>query len=77
MSQEFLRIFGRTVRTLRRTQGWSQEQLAERSALDRSYIGEIERANAVASIVTANKLARALNVDLATLLAQCGDVPAD
>lgn len=72
MSQDVVKMFGRTVRALRETQGWSQEQLAERSDLDRSYVGEIERARVVASIVTVHKLATALQLDAASLLAQCG-----
>lgn len=72
MSQDFLKEFGLTVRALRKTQGWSQEQLAEHSDLDRSYVGEIERARAVASLVTLFKLAQALGTDAAGLLARCG-----
>ena len=41
--------FGVTVRQLRESQGWSQEQLAERSNLNRSYVGEIERGRVISS----------------------------
>lgn len=68
MSAEMLKTFGATVRQLRERQGWSQEQLAEHSNLDRSYVGEIERARAIPSLVTAHKLARALGVEIAALL---------
>lgn len=60
--------FGATVRALREAHAWSQEQLAEYAGLNRSYVGEIERGSAIASIVTADKLARAFNVPIATLL---------
>ena len=63
--------FGVTVRQLRVQNGWSQVQLAERSELDRSYVGEIERGRVIASIVTAEKLALALQIDVATLLSRC------
>ncbi|KXU84147.1 DNA-binding protein [Paraburkholderia monticola] len=63
-----VRDFGATVRSLREALSWSQEQLAEHAGLNRSYVGEIERGSAIASIVTADKLARALNVPIATLL---------
>ncbi len=68
MSTELLQAFGATVRQLRERQGWSQEQLAERSNLDRSYVGEVERARVIPSLVTAHKLAGALGVDIPTLL---------
>jgi ribosome-binding protein aMBF1 (putative translation factor) len=44
--------FGIAVRQLREAQGWSQEGLAERSDLNRSYVGEIERGSVIASMVT-------------------------
>ena len=53
---------------LREARGWSQEQLAERAGLNRSYIGEIERGTSIASIVTVDKLARALDVSMERLL---------
>ena len=63
-----VRKFGGAVRALREAQGWSQEQLAEHAGLNRSYVGEIERGTAIASIVTVEKLARAFDVAIATLL---------
>lgn len=65
---ELIRTFGATVRRLREARTWSQEQLAEYAGLNRSYVGEIERGEAIASIVTALKLARAFDVSIATLL---------
>ncbi len=63
-----VRNFGAAVRVLREARAWSQEQLAEHAGLNRSYVGEIERGSAIASIVTVDKLARALDVPIATLL---------
>ena len=62
---------GLVVRQLREARGWSQEQLAEHSDLNRSYVGEIERGRTIASIVTVEKLARALGISLPVLLADC------
>ncbi|RIX77067.1 helix-turn-helix domain-containing protein [Acidovorax cavernicola] len=67
----FVEDFGVTVRQLREGQGWSQEELAERSDLNRSYVGEIERGRVIPSIVTAHKLAGALGINIVHLLAQC------
>jgi transcriptional regulator with XRE-family HTH domain len=66
-----LRAFGVTVRRLRDAQAWSQEQLAEKADLNRSYVGEIERGQAVVSIVTLEKLAQAFGVTGAFVLEQC------
>ncbi|CAH2780611.1 MAG: Transcriptional regulator, Xre family [uncultured Paraburkholderia sp.] len=63
-----VRHFGAAVRALREAQAWSQEQLAEHAGLNRSYVGEIERGTAIASIVTVDKLARALDVPISALL---------
>jgi len=63
-----VRNFGAAVRELREARAWSQEQLAEHAGLNRSYVGEIERGGAIASIVTVDKLAGALGVPIASLL---------
>lgn len=62
--------FGTTVRQLREARGWSQEALAEHADLNRSYIGELERGQAIASILTLAKLSLALGVSLSNMLAQ-------
>ena len=63
------------LRRWRHHENLSQEQLAEYAGLNRSYVGEIERGSAIASIVTADKLARAFNVPIATLL--CASPPVE
>lgn len=65
--------FGAAVRRLREAKGWSQEELAGQAELNRSYMGEIERATAMPSLATAAKLARALQVSLSHLIAHCED----
>ena len=63
--------FPEVVRQLRKARGWSQEELAERADLNRSYVGEIERGLAVPSLVTLDKLALGLEVSASALLARC------
>ena len=63
--------FGRAVRQLRESHGWSQEQLAENADLNRSYLGEVERGYKTPSLTTADKLAAALQVSLSSLVARC------
>jgi len=59
------------VRQLREARGWSQEELAERSNLNRSFVGEIERGVATPSLQTLNKLATGLELSPSSLLARC------
>jgi transcriptional regulator with XRE-family HTH domain len=64
-------FFGLTVRQLREAQGWSQETLAEKAQLNRSYVGEIERGKVIPSLITLDKLASALGLKISDLLVHC------
>ncbi len=57
-----LRRFGQRVRELREAAGMSQEELAERAGLHRTYIGGIERGERNVGILNVLHLARALRV---------------
>ena len=70
MNDALLKHFGVTVRRLREARNWSQEQLAEHANLNRSYVGEIERGQVAASIVTIEKLADAFGLTGSSLLEQ-------
>jgi transcriptional regulator with XRE-family HTH domain len=63
-----LRLLAQNVRILRLTRGWSQEALAEAAELDRSYIGDIERARRNVSLHCLERLARAFGVAAPELL---------
>jgi transcriptional regulator with XRE-family HTH domain len=63
--------FGQTVRRLRDVRRWSQEVLAEKAGLNRSYVGEVERGEVVPSLITLEKLALAFGVTLSELLKYC------
>lgn len=60
--------FGLAVRSLRRAQGLTQEQLAERAGVHPRYLADCERGVRNVSIVNIDKLARALGLDLARLM---------
>ena len=59
--------FGRRVRELRKEQGLSQEALALVCALDRTYIGGIERGERNVSLINIEKIAVALGVPVREL----------
>jgi transcriptional regulator with XRE-family HTH domain len=63
--------FGRIIKQVREERGWSQEVLADKADLNRSYVGEVERGSAMPSLSTVAKLATALNVPASGLLARC------
>lgn len=57
---------GQRIRKLRRQLGISQEELASRANLDRTYITSVERGKRNISVVNLEKLANALGVSLKT-----------
>jgi len=65
--EKILISFGERVRKLRKERCLSQEQLAFRADLHRTYIGMIERAEKNITLVNIEKIAVALNVALSTL----------
>jgi len=52
--------FGDRVSELRRARGLSQQQLAQKSGLHRTYIGGVERGERNVSLLNINKIALAL-----------------
>jgi transcriptional regulator with XRE-family HTH domain len=61
--------FGRVVKQLREEARYSQEVLADKANLNRTYLGEVERGVAVPSLATINKIATALNLPASQLVA--------
>ncbi|AQT59620.1 transcriptional regulator [Cellvibrio mixtus] len=61
--------FGRVVKQLREEARYSQEVLADKANLNRTYLGEVERGVAVPSLATINKIATALNLSTSQLIA--------
>ena len=62
-------IFARNLRACRRRKGLSQEKLAELAGLHRTYVGSVERGERNISLDNMERLANALSVNLADLLA--------
>ena len=61
-------LLARNLRALRRVRGWSQEKMAEKCGLHRTYIGAIERGERNVTLETLNALARPLGVSAAELI---------
>ncbi len=58
---------GENIRNLRESQGVSQEELAEKADLDRTYVGGVERGERNLTILSTLKLCKALDVELGDL----------
>ena len=59
--------FGRRIRELREARGLSQEQLATRAGLHRTYVSSTERGERNVALVNIGRLAEALGVDICDL----------
>jgi len=64
MKREVLTKFGEKVRAERDKLGFSQEALASRAGVHRTYIGMIERAEKNITLENIEKVAKALNLKL-------------
>ena len=60
--------FGNVIRRCREAAGLSQEDLAERAGLHRTYISMLERGLRMPSILVVKQLARALATTMASIL---------
>jgi CheY-like chemotaxis protein/DNA-binding XRE family transcriptional regulator len=69
--------FGTVVRAWRSRLGISQEELAGRAGLHRTYVSDVERGTRNVSLASIDKLAAALEVSVATLFAQVGNASGD
>lgn len=61
-------LFGRRLAFLRKEKGWSQEQLALRSGLARSYLGGVERGQRNIALENIVKLANTLEIRPSVLM---------
>lgn len=59
--------FGERVREIRKEKGLSQEELAHKADLHRTYIGMIERAEKNITLLNIEKIASALEVNIKKL----------
>jgi len=61
-------VLARNLRRMRRDRGLSQEELAHRANIDRTYVSALERSIYSATIDVVDKLAQVLGVEASELL---------
>ena len=66
--RDILINFGEKVREIRKEKGLSQEELAHKADLHRTYIGMIERAEKNITLLNIEKIANALEVNIKELI---------
>lgn len=67
-AMNLLMRIGCNIRTLRERRGWTQQQLADASGLNRTYLGLVERGVKNISILSLAQIADALDVEPHKLL---------
>ncbi len=71
--EDVKRQFGESVRELRKSAGYTQEELADVAELDRSYVGSVERGERNLSIENVCRLAIAIGVSPADFFSWWAD----
>ena len=61
---------GKAIRRVRRERGVSQEELAHRSSIDRSYMSSVERGRQNVGILLVLRIAHALDITATELMAE-------
>jgi transcriptional regulator with XRE-family HTH domain len=64
MSRDILVRFGQKVRSERERKGLSQEELASRAGVHRTYVGMIERAEKNITLANIEKICKALGLSI-------------
>lgn len=65
-----LLALGAAIRRCRQARGVSQEELAHRSAVDRSYMSSIERGGQNPGVLTIVRVAHAMDMTMTELMAE-------
>jgi transcriptional regulator with XRE-family HTH domain len=68
MAEHVQARFGKRLRALRNRHGWTQEALAHRLGLDRTYLSDVENGRMNVSLVNLEIIAQGFNKTLAQLL---------
>jgi transcriptional regulator with XRE-family HTH domain len=68
------KAFGKVLQSYRKAKGFSQEELSFHSQLDRTFISRLESGLRQPTISTIIKLAKALDVSAASIVAEVEEV---
>ena len=68
---DILREFGNVIKSHRKAHGISQEELALKAGLHRTYIGMIERGEKNLTLINILKISYALEIKISSLLDEC------
>ena len=63
-----LQTVGQRIREARKEKGLTQEELALEADMDRSYVGQLERGEQNATVITLAKLAGVIGCDIAAFV---------
>lgn len=66
--KKFLRDLGARIREKRLEHGWTQDQIADKCGLHRTFIGSVERGERNVSILNLRLIAGVLRIGLSKLL---------
>ena len=66
-------LFGTTIKSKRSQLGMSQEELADRAGLHRTYVSDVERGVRNVSLISIEKLAHALGLSVWRLFEQASN----
>jgi transcriptional regulator with XRE-family HTH domain len=67
MNDDVLKRLGQKIRERRKSLGWTQEELATRADIDRSYMGGVERGLRNLTFTVLCQICTALGCDVAEL----------
>lgn len=67
-AEDYLSVLGRRVFEMRKDRGWSQQELAAKSGLDRAYLSTVEKGKQNITIGAAARIAAALDTTLSALI---------
>lgn len=65
--QVLLRQIGENIRRMRKIKGLSQEALAFRAELDRTYLGSVERGERNIAVINLVRISKALEIEVEAL----------
>lgn len=70
-----LQTLGQRIRERRKSLGWTQEELADKACIDRSYIGGVERGQRNLTFTVLCQICASLNCDVAALTHGLPELP--